>query len=80
VYSRETGPYFQLVESYRPEGVDTPRTRVLVHLGEYETPEAALAAWPQQVEHLRRIGRCKQADELQAKLNKLLELTTREEK
>jgi len=79
VHSRGTGPYFQLVESYRREGTRTPRTRVLVHLGEHETPEAALAAWPSQVEHMRRIGRDRQADELQRKVNKLSELVTREE-
>jgi len=68
-----------LVESHRREGARTPRTRVLVHLGEHETPEAALAAWPTQLEHLRRIGRDRQADELQRKLDKLSELVKREE-
>ena len=67
------------MESHRREGARTPRTRVLVHLGEHETPEAALAAWPSQVEHLRRIGRDRQADELQRKLDKLSELVKREE-
>jgi hypothetical protein len=79
VHSRGTGPYFQLVESYRREGARTPRTRVLVHLGEHETPEAALAAWPSQVLHLRRIRRDRQAEELQRKLDKLWELVKREE-
>jgi hypothetical protein len=47
---------------------------VLVHLGEHPTPEAALDAWPAQVEHLRAIGRDDQADKLEAKLEKLREL------
>ncbi len=51
-----------------------PRTEVLVHLGEHPTPEAALDAWPTQVEHLRAIGRDDQAHKLQAKLEKLCEL------
>jgi hypothetical protein len=38
-----------------------------------------LAAWPSQVEHMRRIGRDRRADELQRKVNKLSELVTREE-
>ena len=69
--SRETGPYFQLVESHRPEDAQTPRTRVLVHLGEHSTPETALEAWPSEVEHLRAIGREGQADKLGAKLERL---------
>jgi hypothetical protein len=68
-----------LVESYRPEGVETPRTRVLVHLGEHPTPQAALAAWPSEVEHLRDIGRDRQADRLETKLERLRELTRRGE-
>jgi hypothetical protein len=51
-----------------------PRTEVLVHLGEHPTPEAALEAWPTQVQHLRTIGRDDQADKLQSKLNRLREL------
>jgi hypothetical protein len=46
----------------------------LVHLGEHETPEAALAAWPQEIEHLRAIGRESQAEKLENKLWKLREL------
>ncbi len=67
------GPYFQLVASRRVEG--KPRTEVLVHLGEHETPEAALGAWPSEVEHLRRIGRDDQAEKLGAKLDRLRGLT-----
>lgn len=77
VRSRGTGPYFQLVRSYRAEG--KPHTSVLVHLGEYPTPEAALEAWPSEVEHLQAIGRDGQADKLGAKLERLRELTEKGE-
>ncbi len=50
-----------------------------MHLGEHPTPEAALAAWPAQVEHLRAIGRDDQAEKLQAKLERLRELVRGEE-
>ena len=70
--SRERGPYFQLVRSYREGG--RVKQEVLVHLGEHETPEAALAAWPQEIEHLRVIGRESQAEKLESKLEKLREL------
>jgi hypothetical protein len=59
--------------SYREEG--TVRKEVLVHLGEYETPEAALAAWPDAIAEHRRNGRDEQANKMQAKLNRLEELT-----
>jgi hypothetical protein len=70
--SRERGPYFQLVRSYR-EGRQV-KQEVLVHLGEHETPEAALAAWPPEIEHLRVIGRESQGEKLESKLTKLREL------
>jgi hypothetical protein len=70
--SRERGPYFQLVRSYREDG--RVKQEVLVHLGEHETPEAALAAWPSEIEHLRAIGRESQAEKLESKLAKLREL------
>jgi hypothetical protein len=74
VNSRKSACKIQLVASRRVEG--KPRTEVLVHLGEYPTPEAALGAWPAQVEHLRAIGARgdDQANKLQAKLEKLREL------
>ena len=72
VKSRGTGPYFQLARSYREGG--KVKQKVLVHLGEHPAPEAALEAWPAQVEHLRAIGRDDQAERLQAKLEKLREL------
>jgi hypothetical protein len=70
--SRERGPYFQLVRSYREAG--KVKQEVLVHLGEHETSETALAAWPQEIEHLRAIGRENQAEKLERKLAKLREL------
>ena len=70
--SRERGPYFQLVRSYREDG--RVKQEVLVHLGEHETPEAALATWPSEIEHLRAIGRESQAEKLKSKLAKLREL------
>jgi hypothetical protein len=70
VMSRGSGPYFQLVRSYRNEE-GQPRQEVLVHLGIHEAPAAALSAWPGEVAHLRRIGREHQADKLQANLEKL---------
>ena len=71
--SRGRGPYFQLVRSYRQEG--KVRQEVLVHLGRHEKPEDALAAWPSEIAHLRKIGRENQADKLEANLEKLRALT-----
>jgi hypothetical protein len=71
VKSRGTGPYFQLVRSYRQRG--KVKQEVLVHLGEHPTPEAALDAWPSDVEHLWAIGRDDQANKLEAKLDRLRE-------
>ncbi len=72
VMSRGTGPYFQLVHSYRETG--KVKQEVLVHLGEHATSEAALVAWPAQVENFRAIGRHDQANRLEVKLEKLREL------
>ena len=66
--------YFQLVRSYRNEK-GKPRQEVLVHLGEHQTPEAALAAWPHKIAEHRRAGRDEQAEKLQEKLDWLQELT-----
>jgi hypothetical protein len=74
--SRGRGPYFQLVRSYRQEG--KVRQEVLVHLGTHEKPEDALAAWPAEVGHLRKIGREEQADKLETNLTKLRALTEAE--
>jgi len=45
--------------------------RVLVHLGEYETPEAAATAWREDVERARRVGREKTAARIEEKKRKL---------
>ena len=63
-----------MVHSYRNEE-GQPRQEVLVHLGEHRTPEAALAAWPGEIEEHRRAGREEQAEKLKDKLERLQELT-----
>jgi len=45
--------------------------KVLVHLGEHHTPEAALEAWREDVERARRVGREKTAARIEAKIRKL---------
>jgi len=75
--SRGSGPYFQLVRSYRNEE-GQPRQEVLVHLGVHETPEAALSSWPREIAHLRSIGREQQVARLKANLEKLKMLTEAE--
>lgn len=49
--------------------------KVLVNLDEHDSPQAALAAWPDEVRRLREVGRVKRADWLGSKLEKLRELT-----
>ncbi len=68
-----------MVRSYRNEE-GKPRQEVLVHLGVHETPEAALASWPGEIAHLRRIGREGQADRLEANLQRLIALTEAEKR
>jgi cob(I)alamin adenosyltransferase len=46
--------YYQVVESRRVDG--NPRQKVLVHLGNHETVEAALREWPREIETLRRFA------------------------
>ena len=60
------------MRSYREEG--TVKKEVLVHLGEYETPEEALSAWPEEIAEHKRYGRDEQAEKLQRKLYRLQEL------
>ncbi len=67
-----------MVRSYREQG--KVKQEVLMHLGEYETPEAALAAWPSEIEHLRHIGRDDKADKLKGNLEKLKTLTDSEKR
>ena len=62
-----------MVRSFRNEK-GKPRQEVLVHLGEYKTPEDALSAWPGAIAEHRRFGRDEQAEKLQDKLNRLQEL------
>jgi len=62
------------VRSYRNEE-GKPRQEVLVHLGEHEAPEAALAGWPAEIAKRRTAGRDEQADRLQDKLERLQKLT-----
>jgi hypothetical protein len=45
--------------------------RVLVHLGEHETPEAAATAWREDVERARRVGRDETAARIEEKIRKL---------
>ena len=45
--------------------------KVLVHLGEYQAPEAAIAAWREDVERARRVGREKTAARIEEKIRKL---------
>ena len=45
--------------------------KVLVHLGEHQTPEAALEAWHEDVKRARRVGREKTAARVEEKMRKL---------
>lgn len=49
--------------------------KVDAHLGEHPTAEDALAVWPQEIDQLRQIGRESKAEKLQAKVERLQELT-----
>jgi hypothetical protein len=77
IKSRKYGDYFQLVRSYRDEN-GVVKKEVLVHLGEHESSEAALAAWSSHIDDHRQSGRIEQADKLEAKVMKLRQLTGRE--
>ncbi len=72
VVSRGT-PSYQLghYEMAGPPGVRRSVFKVLVHLGEHATPEAALAAWREDVERSRSVGREKTAARIEEKLRKL---------
>jgi hypothetical protein len=75
VTSRGT-PSYQLGH-YEMSGEKGKRRSVFkvdVHLGEHPTAEDALASWPQEVDHLRQIGRENKAEKLQQKLDRLQEL------
>jgi hypothetical protein len=72
VVSRGT-PSYQLghYEMTGKPGARRSVFKVLVHLGEHATPEAALAAWREDVERARRVGRDKTAARIEAKMRKL---------
>jgi hypothetical protein len=69
--SEQYGTYYQAVRSYREKG---KVKQDVVHLGEHQTAEAALDAWPEEVKELERIGRPRKAEKLQKKLDRLQEL------
>ncbi len=49
-----TVEYYQLVESRRVDG--KPRQRVLAHLGQYSSVDAALEELPHEIDYLRKGG------------------------
>ena len=73
-------PSYQLghYEMTGKPGSRRSRFKVLVHLGEYATPEAALAAWREDVERARRVGREKKAARIEKKIRKLEDAIKRE--
>ena len=72
VVSRGTPSYqFGYYEMVGPPGSRRSVFKVLVHLGEHETPEAALEAWREDVERARSVGRDKTAARIEAKIRKL---------
>ena len=72
VVSRGT-PSYQLghYEMTGKPGARRSRFKVLVHLGEHAKPEAALAAWREDVERARSVGRDKTAARIEEKIQKL---------
>jgi hypothetical protein len=65
------GTYYQAVRSYREQG---KVKQDVVHLGEHQTADEALTVWEREIEELVRT-RPKQARKLQAKLERLRELS-----
>ena len=65
------GTYYQAVRSFREKG---KVKQEVIHLGEHQTAETALNAWPQEIQELER-SRPKHAGKLQRKLERLRELT-----
>jgi hypothetical protein len=63
------------VRSYREKG---KVKQEVIHLGEHSTAEVALESWPREIQELKST-RPKQADKLQQKLDKLRELTGKEQ-
>jgi hypothetical protein len=65
----------QLGYSYRDaDKGNAPRFKMLLGLGKHPTTEAALEAWPHEVEELRSKGRHARADALEAKMQRLKSL------
>jgi hypothetical protein len=66
-------PAYQLghYEMMGTPGARRSRFKVLVHLGEHATPEAALAAWREDAARARSVGRDKTAARIEAKMRKL---------
>ena len=69
------GTYYQAVRSYREQG---KVKQEVVHLGEHQTADEALTAWEQEIGGLQTT-RPKQAQKLQAKLERLREWTGEEQ-
>jgi hypothetical protein len=65
------GTYYQAVRSYREQG---KVKQEVIHLGEHQTADEALTAWQREIGALETT-RPKQARKLQAKLDRLGELT-----
>jgi hypothetical protein len=65
------GTYYQAVRSYREQG---KVKQEVVHLGEHQTADEALTAWQREIGALETT-RPKQARKLQAKLERLQELS-----
>jgi hypothetical protein len=69
------GSYYQAVRSYRERG---KVKQEVVHLGEHQTADEALTAWEPEIGGLQTT-RPKQAQKLQAKLERLREWTGEEQ-
>ena len=65
--------YNQLVRSYREDG--KVKQEVIAHLGELTSAHEALEFWPQEVALLRHTGQHSKADKVEAKLERVRELT-----
>jgi hypothetical protein len=72
VVSRGT-PSYQLghYEMTGKPGARRSVFKVLVHLGEHATPEAALAAWREDVERSRSVGRDRTTARIEEKIRKI---------
>ena len=75
VTSRGTTSY-QLghYEMQGPPGKRRSAFKVDVHLGEYESPEIALAEWSQEIQRLHKVGRENQVKKLETKSSRLRNL------